>query len=554
MTANVVGGEILHPGVKIEVSDIGEVLVATRDFHAGEVVISETPIVLWSMNELELVRKFMDLSEEVRNNMLNTMFFLQPDNTMSDQKLHDSTCKISLERCWKAAEIININYYAGSEKVSTNVIFNVLSIANFNCHRWVGPNTMALYETEANKANKSQMKALLPFLSKVEHSCIPNVIYSSQNQGHVGNGVYIATEDIIAGDNIAFGYTDLNVPCAERRKKLLATKDFYCMCKRCSQPCLLSAFLCLQPNCKGCIVANSLTLEDVLSGKNTITWTCLLCNSTDPPVQQINALQQIEEGFLQLQQRFNVNHDGGECLQQLEVMLEECRHVLGPSHYFFTKILEEISTLCLSLAEIMRNHVKASMALRFQSVDTLVEAAQRIECEHANCLKFHKGEGCPVKHKATPSSAQRCFWAGLELCKLIQYDIFVELCNPRRHKDLLEFILRYIPAMKCQWGENDADVMKIETTFHNTLIKKPNREATEKCSTSFASSFGSTMIDPDLIAILKKLESDSLKPSPTDEEISLKAAQELLDLLDIEEKTSTKKAGKNQGHKKGKKR
>jgi len=535
MTANVVGGEIPHhPGVKIEVSNIGEVLVATRDFHAGEVVISETPIILWSTNDLELVRKFMDLSEEVRNNMLNTMFFLQPDNTMSDKKLHDSTCKISLERCWKAAEIINIHYYAGSEKVSTNDIFNVLSIANFNCHRWVGPNTMALYETETNKA--SHMSALLPFLSKVEHSCIPNVIYSSQNQGHVGNGVYIATEDIIAGDNITFGYTDLNVPCTERRKKLLATKDFYCMCKRCSQPCFLSAFLCLQPNCKGCIVANSLTLEDVLSGKNTITWTCLLCNSTDPPVQQINALQQIEEGFLPLQQRFTVNHGSGECLRQLEVMLEDCGHVLGPTHYFFTKILEQMSTLCLTLAEMMRN-VKASMTLRFQSIVMLVEAAQRIECEHANCSKFRKGEGCPVKHKATPSSAQRCFWAGLELCKFIQHGI----CE----YDLIEFILRYIPAMKCKWGENDADVMKIETTFHNTLINKPNREATEKYSASFASSFGS---------MLTKLGSDSLKPSPTDEEISLKAAQELLDLLDIEEKTSTKKAGKNQGHKKGKKR
>jgi hypothetical protein len=64
MTSNIASGEIPH-GVRIKASDkLGEVLIATRDYCVGEVVISEMPVVLWSTNELELARKFMELSEE----------------------------------------------------------------------------------------------------------------------------------------------------------------------------------------------------------------------------------------------------------------------------------------------------------------------------------------------------------------------------------------------------------------------------------------------------------------------------------------------------------
>jgi hypothetical protein len=78
--------------------------------------------------------------------------------------------------------------------------------------------------------------ALFLFGSKVEHSCCPNVAYSSKTSD--GLMEYKVIHPIKAGENVSFSYI-LDVftsPTHERRQKLLLQKDFVCMCDRCKGP------------------------------------------------------------------------------------------------------------------------------------------------------------------------------------------------------------------------------------------------------------------------------------------------------------------------------
>lgn len=82
----------------------------------------------------------------------------------------------------------------------------------------------------------SNVSAFFPLGALFNHSCAPNVLYNdcSWEEGEAAPRItFVAAKDIGAGEEMLHSYIDSGSPVGERRKKLLLTYRFACVCARC---------------------------------------------------------------------------------------------------------------------------------------------------------------------------------------------------------------------------------------------------------------------------------------------------------------------------------
>eukprot|EP00933_Yihiella_yeosuensis_P003093 TRINITY_DN10547_c0_g1_i2.p1 TRINITY_DN10547_c0_g1~~TRINITY_DN10547_c0_g1_i2.p1 ORF type:complete len:377 (-),score=63.87 TRINITY_DN10547_c0_g1_i2:69-1199(-) len=76
--------------------------------------------------------------------------------------------------------------------------------------------------------------ALLPLVSRFNHSCSPNLEQSWDEDA--GEAHLIAAEEIPAGEELTISYIELRLPREERRQRLRENYGFECHCSACSRP------------------------------------------------------------------------------------------------------------------------------------------------------------------------------------------------------------------------------------------------------------------------------------------------------------------------------
>ncbi len=82
----------------------------------------------------------------------------------------------------------------------------------------------------------SNVSAFFPLGALFNHSCAPNVLYNecSWVEGEAAPTItFVAGRDIGVGEELLHSYIDSGSPVGERRKKLLLTYRFACVCDRC---------------------------------------------------------------------------------------------------------------------------------------------------------------------------------------------------------------------------------------------------------------------------------------------------------------------------------
>jgi ribosomal protein L37AE/L43A len=106
--------------------------------------------------------------------------------------------------------------------------------------------------------------ALFETSSKVEHSCSPNCMFSTFDSGVLK---HTSLRRIEAGERLSVSYsTTVEMPLAERRNILLASKFFLCRCELCrSEVDATAALQC--PKCRGGAVRQSDAKGDWKCGK-----------------------------------------------------------------------------------------------------------------------------------------------------------------------------------------------------------------------------------------------------------------------------------------------
>jgi len=449
----------------------------------------------------------------------------------------------------KVAEVIHENYVTKTSikpLPTVQTIFNVLSIAKFNAHQW--------------KEGKEVMSrvALLPLLSKVEHSCIPNTQYSSQNVAYKGYGAYIACRDIELGDAVSYGYIDVGKPRTERRTELLRSKDFFCQCVRCtrSEFCLLS-----------CLKLNDAPLSREQS------------ESSDTEELRMK-MEGIKSDIALIDQESDVKVLPTHVIRLLRLVLR-AREVCFPVHRIVITIYETLSTCFASIAVSTYNSggsVEVIASLRMMSAQCGLHATSLLECEMEGCQGCADGHSSPAQHAMT-----NAFWAGMQIVAV--YKIKHGIClgaglNPVLYtlppaaddacmsktelnlpfSSMINILQRYMPLIVNQYGKEDEDVkavadvacfvptqkvgylpLLLQRQFHGDIdraVASANnvRMLTEnqlQGSSSSSSSRGVT---------LQRIDDN-------DEVVSLLAMTELLALLDDEEAAAATTKNKNKAKK-----
>ena len=375
----------------------GRELVATRDFQPGDLILRETPLLIFG-DRKELVKLLGRLSSVEKEELFDMQGLSAPT-----QASHMS-CRTLMERLWTEAEVFHQLFYGEiSDKlvsVSIDDIFRVLSIAHLNAH--------SFHPTE----QEPDRAAIFPVSAKIAHSCLPNSTYTVTDDGLE----YYAVSFIKRGAPITASYLDSDalVSSVEKRRNLLArSKDFFCLCVKCRRASdLASGLKCRSHRCSGTsyFCNNSTTIGGIAS------WRCSTCGSRTEPV--VKTLHSIEREYNALQDCDDVD----EFIDKLSCLIEASRPDLSRAHYLLTEMQLELSTVHLAVAHawVDRADAEAQVAEhRRTAIDILEDVTARIECvdDDSDACGCRQSTRCEKSH---PPSLTAAFLVYRALCSVLR--------------------------------------------------------------------------------------------------------------------------------------
>lgn len=251
----------------------------------------------------------------------------------------------------------------------------VVLISHYNAHDFFGLNNIPAHDTivPGGVAPKAPYTALFETGSKVEHSCFPNVTYSSKT----GQLVYTAIQAIAAGERVTFSYIPyIEVPEQARRNSLLTSKSFLCECARCEGPDMCRPLPC--PVCKDGVVLRT----SPCGGREPASWTCLACQAQSADDGKMRNACKVELGLLvDLTSMEKVQQILPGMMKSAQDLRGRVRSALPPSHYIHTRCSALISRFAASLAAMLAGAPATHQATLLKVCGTLED----LRCEAAAC-------------------------------------------------------------------------------------------------------------------------------------------------------------------------
>ncbi|CAB9501143.1 lysine methyltransferase SMYD2 [Seminavis robusta] len=198
----------------------GRVLIALKEFAPGDVVLLESPAVLFD-TRLEyrgLLQAFGSATVHTQQRVLD--LHASPHATI------DSPAR---QQCWARLEQQRVAYLQAHPQASTvltqNTAEKLLAIIETNGYN--------LFNAAATTTNDpKQWMGLFVLGSMPEHSCNPNVTLNTTRDCKIE---LLAERSIAKGDRLSFSYIEgIYEKCREQRQaSLLEQKHFTCLCARC---------------------------------------------------------------------------------------------------------------------------------------------------------------------------------------------------------------------------------------------------------------------------------------------------------------------------------
>lgn len=336
---------------------LGRTLKATKPFKVGDIVMEETPLLVYeSENFLQFFKNYSLLNEVEKMKILDFQTYASPDEAHFSefrQLLEASKLLLSQPEYMKMLSICNL---------SQATAFRLIAISHINSHGFIGVSLP--FKEIVRKAVESS--ALFEIASKVSHSCRPNCNYTSKNKK--GKLIYYAIRPIAVDDVISFSYLDLScAPTHQRRKNLRKTKDFFCCCDKCSGPDKLNGFHCGSniTSSRGC---KGMKLCEQSSQTASIIWKCNRCGDLTPP--DISIAHKVGARFEKLKYLAENGHLSPQLCEQLSALIEESISILSPTHHLVLDMLQVLSRFHASGAAIVEEAMPA-MAQHFRELSAL---------------------------------------------------------------------------------------------------------------------------------------------------------------------------------------
>lgn len=389
----------------------GRELIATKDFHAGELILRETPLIVFEDHK-DLVQLIGQLTASERDELFDMQ------GLSSLQGASQDVCRKVMDKLWTESEVFHRLFYSDINKFSVSIedIFRVLSIAHLNAHSF-HPS-----EQEPDRA------AIFPVSAKIAHSCLPNSTYSVTDDGLE----YYAITSIKSGTCITASYLDndsLISSADKRRVRLARSKDFFCLCIKCRRPDMSTALPCRSSGCAG--VSCCTNTGNFTSQKH---WRCNICDIRTVPV--IKILQSVDREYNALQDCDNVD----DFIDQLTCLIDASKPDLSRTHSLLIDMKVELSTVHLAVAHALneQNNGQETMvnAHRRTAIEILGEVVSHIECIDDMCTSLHT-PCCQLSHPPTTTAVFLVYRA---LCSVVRIKSVTLPVWIRRYQPLLEIL------------------------------------------------------------------------------------------------------------------
>ena len=513
----------------------GRILVAARDFERGDVIFAESPLLMWSSSsssdssssssmspsvdcnydsvesaggpqncddgidesirmDYNYIKAFTLLTKEYQDDVLN---FHCPDfkNNNVDSYLLEYSSKYYYRKMI-VDMFVSMGYFKSLDK---DTIMRLLLINDSNAHTFTGFNGSWGHGSKA---------ALFKMGSKMEHSCKPNVTYSSRNK--VNKLVYTASDSIAAGSRLSFTYIESYKLSRKQRIELLRSSFYFvCECVRCyniqyddSRPICCSScsngvsyFLGKKSNNKDETAISSkistsfvdISLVELGDEGDTSELVCLSCAATSSEKRK-GEKRMREKG---MEKKYNSYVElWTECQPtdifkvkpvDLENLVVNALKSLHLTHYLVGNILSLCAAVYAAHYEQLSRTIDESIPVyaissaigyKFEGVDILREKSLKytilqlkaMECLIAGCTVSHAGicdDQLLFPHVPSTEAAHLALFC-------FQDAAFLDVKAARKGAGSLSGSLaaRYYGCVRSHYGEHDEDVVAMESLMN----------------------------------------------------------------------------------------
>jgi len=447
--------------------DLGRVLIATKDYNIGDIVMKERPLVVYN-NLIELIKKVMQMNDQDKD-----LFYDMHHRDFQDNPPIFDECKQTMKEVLDMISSNNVQIFLNTSGISIDVAHKILMVSNFNSHNFIGSNSIY---SESSNLDEPKRTALFYLGSKVAHSCEPNCSYTSKIAANCIDDndvlVYNAIKPIRAGDIISFSYINPRLSTEERRVILQREKDFFCECSKCSDYDYSRGLKCKVNGCKGYkyIIRPHLTSK----GK----WHCHLCNNEDEPIEFLKM-----EDDLRIQFENLVSKPGpfDTAIEKHMRLVSTANKFLSPTHYLIINIYLELSKIYATIAHHFGNHELALQA-RSDAIVSHLKAFSLMECVDSKC---DNGLDCMRTHPHASHIPSYVLWSFMDIIHIIKTK------NSKFIQSIHFYIQRlqkYIPLLEWNYGKQDNDVLAIISLYNEQYQNTINTN--HKCNNKFCFKIG----------------------------------------------------------------
>lgn len=382
---------------------LGRVAVATRDFDVlFEKILRERPVLVWSKGKdstehyVNYIQAFSEAPAKVKHGILQ---LFHPPIESADQNtaiFYVPTIAKSIAHRFPSQSLDDI------EKLLAICITNAHSYFGADCSILSKDAGLTQYETVGGNVGPNKV-ALFLFGSMPQHSCSPNVSYTSQTPD--GALEYKVTSPIKAGDPICFAYIDglAETPTYQRRARLITEKSFLCQCSLCMAPDFTRIATCL--HCKAAHPCASRYSTDP-------EWQCANCLAIGNTITRLE--QDLEKAFGAVKSMLTTRIS----TLVLVKLRNECTVKLSPTHFLALESWSELARLYASKAveagqRAMFGHlVHPLVRARLSADDSEGLSVEQLRQQAAICglrsislreCVLHQCRGCPVGAQNHPA-------------------------------------------------------------------------------------------------------------------------------------------------------
>ena len=413
-------------GTTIETREgLGRVLVATKVFKTGDIVLQESPFCVFENSWIGLALEYSKMTAAEKEKLMEFQHISSVEEARHPEFILNTLATFTELLC-----LPEVRQLMETKGIDENDAFKLCTIVAINAHMYIGHTSY-----EVSTSITPHRGALFYIASKMSHSCNPNCCYTSK-QIH-GELVYFATRPILCGDLLTFSYIESTYsPTSQRRADLMRSKDFFCLCEKCCAPDWAESYPCAMGACR-----EGITCPTVMAANTPSEWSCILCRSaTSPSTERSDKAYAWFKAVEKMLVTPTLHEEVSQVIGQIKPFISPVNHKLIEMYIW-------LSSIYATDAHCWKKFGNQNKWLQsvISSTSALLRAIAMIECLDSKCTA---GANCTIEHPPLHSLCHFVLWVCMD---------FIET-----RRAIPKQVQKYLMFLEMIYGCDDEDICKIK--------------------------------------------------------------------------------------------